>query len=462
MTNRLSNFRIGTRSIAIVVLALLFSSGVTASSASTSVSYEFNTVGQLTAEFNPYIQAGSSLEQTATGGIGDTGAVRPTAGDSSATNNAVFASKDSYSLGPVNSSYTFTAFMKSIGNSGYSGMGFTALSPAVGTVSGTPFRPNDALGVSVHGGGFVFHVGGTDYFRNWSGSPSSPVTAVKQSAISDLLNTGSADDWYKVILKIVRDSSTTFDMRVEVWPTDSSGTLLSSTADAIFELNNQTNSGLTSAPTISSYLNFSGYRVTSFDNYSVVLDGGSSVIRPGAPVVLSTSASTVGGVVTFIGDVTSNGGSSVTERGFVYSTNPNPTISDSKVIVGSGTGTFTGSTEALPSGTYYFRAFATNSTGTSYGSSLTDSFVGIAAPSPTPSASAASTPSATPTTTVSPVTSPASVSSTPALLASTGTSAADQLWLMVTLILLGAALVGLAKHRLKSVSEYSPEQRPRL
>jgi hypothetical protein len=276
------------------------------------------------------------------------------------------------------------------------------------------------------------------------------------------LNTGSADDWYKVILKIVRDSSTTFDMRVEVWPTDSSGTLLSSTADAIFELNNQTNSGLTSAPTISSYLNFSGYRVTSFDNYSVVLDGGSSVIRPGAPVVLSTSASTVGGVVTFIGDVTSNGGSSVTERGFVYSTNPNPTISDSKVIVGSGTGTFTGSTEALPSGTYYFRAFATNSTGTSYGSSLTDSFVGIAAPSPTPSASAASTPSATPTTTVSPVTSPASVSSTPALLASTGTSAADQLWLMVTLILLGAALVGLAKHRLKSVSEYSPEQRPRL
>jgi hypothetical protein len=445
------------------LLAILFSSGVTASSASTSVSYDFNTVGQLTAEFNSFIQDGSSLEQTATGGLGNTGAIRPTAGDSSATNNAVFASKDSYSLGPVNSSYTFTAFMKSVGNGGYSGMGFTALSPAAGTVSGNPFRPNDALGVSVHGGGFVFHVAGTDYFRNWSGSPSSPVTAVKQSTISDLLNNGSADDWYKVILKIVRDSSTTFDMRVEVWPTDASGTLLrSSEADAIFELNNQTNSGLTSAPTISSYLNFSGYRVTSFDNYSVALDGGSSVIRPGAPVVLSTSASTVGGVVTFIGDVTSNGGSSVTERGFVYSTNPNPTISDSQVIVGSGTGTFTGSTEALPTGTYYFRAFATNSTGTSYGSSLTDSFVGIAAPSPTPSASATSTPSETPTTTVSTEASPASTSATPALLASTGTSAIDQLWLMVTLILLGAALVGLAKNRLKSVSDSLPEQRPRL
>jgi hypothetical protein len=34
--------------------------------------------------------------------------------------------------------------------------------------------------------------------------------------------------------------------------------------------------------------------------------------------------------------------------------------------------------------------------------------------------------------------------------------------LMVTLILLGAALVGLAKNRLKSVSDSSPEQRPRL
>lgn len=433
----------GIKSLATMVLAVLFSSGVTASSASTSVSYDFNTAGQLTGEFNSYIEAGSSLEQSSTGGLGNTGAIRPTAGDSSASNNAVFASKDSYSLGPVNSSYTFTAFMKSVGNSGYSGMGFTASAPAVGTVSGSPFRPNDALGVSVHGGGFVFHVGGTDYFSNWSGSPSSPVTAVKQSSISDLLNNGSADDWYKVILKIVRDSSTTFDMRVEVWPTDTSGTLLRpSEADAIFELNNQTASGLTSAPTISSYLNFSGYRVTSFDNYSVELAGGSSVIRPGAPVVLSTSASTVSGVVTFIGDVTSDGGSSVTERGFVYSTNANPTISDSKVIVGSGTGSFTGTTPALPTGAYYFRAFATNATGTSYGSSLTDSFVGIAAPSPNPTVTQSSTDIAAPATVAAPT-----------VLASTGATIVDQIWLMLAFLFFGASLLGFKRIRVKQEAE---------
>lgn len=449
------------KAIATLVLAVILSSGVTASSASTSVSYDFNTSGQLTAEFNSYVAAGSSLEQSATGGIGNTGAIRPTAGDSSATNNAVFASKDSYSLGPVNSSYTFTAFMKSVGNGGYSGMGFTALAPAVGTVSGSPFRPNDALGVSVHGGGFVFHVEGTNYFRNWSGTPSSPVTAVKQSSISDLLNNGSPDKWYKVILKIVRDSSTTFDMRVEVWSTDAAGALLRpSEADAIFELNNQTASGLTSAPTISSYLNFSGYRVTSFDNYSVVLDGGSSVIRPGAPVVLSTSASTVSGVVTFIGDVTADGGSSVTQRGFVYSTNPNPTISDSKVVVGSGTGSFTGTTDALPTGTYYFRAFATNATGTSYGSSLTDSFVGIAAPSPSPTPSASPTPTETTEPVATPVSAPASATTAPVLLASTGTSLMDQLWLIVTLTLLGAALVGLA--RVKGSGAEQDSSQPRL
>jgi hypothetical protein len=324
--------------------------------------------------------------------------------------------------------------MKSVGNSGYSGMGFTALEPSASNGSGNPYRPTDALGVSVHGGGFVFHVGATDHNGSWGSSASSPMVAVKQSAIGDLLNSGSPDQWYKVVLKIVRDSSTTFDMRLEVWPSDASGTLLRPTeADAIFEINNQTASGLLAAPSISSYINFSGYRVTSFDNNSVELGGGSSVIAPGAPVVLSSSASTVSGVVTFIGEVTSNGGSPVTERGFGFGTAPDPTVADSKGVVGSGVGYFTGSSSALPTGTYYFRAFATNSTGTSYGSSLTDSFVGIAAPAPAPAPAPAA--AAAPAT-VAPVT------LTPTVLASTGTAALDQLWLMVSLVLLGAAFVG--------------------
>jgi len=447
---------ISSKYVASVLLAILFSSGVTASSASTSVSYDFNTPGQLASEFNSYVAAGT-LEQSLTGGLDNSGAIRPITGDSNATSTAVFASKASYSIGPVNSSYTFTSYMKSVGNSGYSGMGFTALQPGASNGSGYPYRPNDALGVSVHGGGFVFHVGATDHNGSWGSSVSSPMVAVKRSSIGDLLNSGSpADKWYKVVLKIVRDSSTTFDMRVEVWPSDASGVLLRpAEADAIFEINNQTASGLLSAPTISSYINFSGYRVTSFDNNSVELAGGSSVISPGAPVVLSSTASTISGVVTFSGEVTSNGGSSVTERGFVFGTNPNPTLSDSKVTVGSGTGTFTGTTNALPTGTYYFRAFATNATGTSYGSSLTDSFVGVAAPSPSPTP----TTSETPTASAVPA---ASVTSTPAVLATAGSSSSDQLWLIVTLVLLGAALIGASRGNGKRLTRRPSEQRPRL
>jgi hypothetical protein len=46
----------------------------------------------------------------------------------------------------------------------------------------------------------------------------------------------------------------------------------------------------------------------------------------------------------------------------------NPTITDNKVAVGSGIGSFTTSISILtPNTTYYARAYATNSVGTSYG-----------------------------------------------------------------------------------------------
>ncbi len=68
------------------------------------------------------------------------------------------------------------------------------------------------------------------------------------------------------------------------------------------------------------------------------------------------------------GEVVSDGGVAVTERGVCWSTSHNPTVSDSHVASGSGLGIFDAAMTGLtPHTIYYVRAYATNSVGTSYG-----------------------------------------------------------------------------------------------
>lgn len=68
------------------------------------------------------------------------------------------------------------------------------------------------------------------------------------------------------------------------------------------------------------------------------------------------------------GEVTSDGGTTVTERGICWSTNHNPTISGSHANSGTGTGSFTCNITGLNAHTtYYVRAYATSSRGTAYG-----------------------------------------------------------------------------------------------
>ena len=72
------------------------------------------------------------------------------------------------------------------------------------------------------------------------------------------------------------------------------------------------------------------------------------------------------------GNVTNDGGSAVTERGICYSIYENPTLSDSVRRAGTGIGRFTCEMSNLTNATtYYIRAFATNSEGTSYGEVIT-------------------------------------------------------------------------------------------
>lgn len=68
------------------------------------------------------------------------------------------------------------------------------------------------------------------------------------------------------------------------------------------------------------------------------------------------------------GEVTDDGDATVTERGICWSTSPDPDLSDSFASSGTGTGAFTVQMTELAVGTtYYVRAYAINSVGTSYG-----------------------------------------------------------------------------------------------
>lgn len=68
------------------------------------------------------------------------------------------------------------------------------------------------------------------------------------------------------------------------------------------------------------------------------------------------------------GNASSDGGFSITAKGFCWSTSQYPTIAGQHNTVGTGTGPFTGSITGLTRNTtYYVRAYATNSRGTSYG-----------------------------------------------------------------------------------------------
>lgn len=121
----------------------------------------------------------------------------------------------------------------------------------------------------------------------------------------------------------------------------------------------------TTVLTLTATGNFAGY----IDNV-VFTSIGSTVT---APAVTTTAAASVAGTsATLGGNVTSDGGASVTERGIVYSsTDTDPNIGDAGVIKdtnGTGTGSFSESITGLSSATtYYFKAYATNTQGTGYG-----------------------------------------------------------------------------------------------
>ena len=115
------------------------------------------------------------------------------------------------------------------------------------------------------------------------------------------------------------------------------------------------------------------YHVRAYATHSQGTAYGNNVSFTTPPVTLATlttnsvtsitSTTAVSG-----GNITNDGGGTITARGVCWNTSANPTISNPHTNNGTGSGNFTSNITGLTSGTtYYLRAYATNSAGTGYG-----------------------------------------------------------------------------------------------
>ncbi len=118
------------------------------------------------------------------------------------------------------------------------------------------------------------------------------------------------------------------------------------------------------------------YYVRAFAVNSSIVSYGNEVsftTLPVLPILTTTAATAITGTTAVSGgNVTSNGGSTITERGICYATTANPTTVNTKIIdPAPGLGIFVSNLTGLTQGlTYYVRAYAITGAGTAYGNQI--------------------------------------------------------------------------------------------
>lgn len=97
-----------------------------------------------------------------------------------------------------------------------------------------------------------------------------------------------------------------------------------------------------------------------------------SVKTPKYPTIVTTAVSNITATTAASGgNVTNDGGVAMVERGVCWSTSPTPTIADSRTSDGNTTGSYASAVTGLtPATTYFLCAYATNTFGTAYGSTV--------------------------------------------------------------------------------------------
>ena len=97
-----------------------------------------------------------------------------------------------------------------------------------------------------------------------------------------------------------------------------------------------------------------------------------SFSTPNIPTLTTNSITNITGTTASSGgNISGDGGTSITTRGVCWSVNPSPTILNNITTNGTGIGTFSSNlTGLMPGTTYYVRAYATNAAGTAYGNQI--------------------------------------------------------------------------------------------
>ena len=266
------------------------------------------------------------------------------------------------------------------GDTLYTGGGNYVVMPGISAANNPP-DPGIITGVSTLCAGSSATLTNTVSGGSWS-SANASVATISSTGIVTGVAAGTTTISYIVTNSFASSYAT---MVITVIALPSAGTITgiaTVTAGSTTTLSNATtggtwSSGATDIATVSSTGIVSSVAAgTAIISYTVTVSGCSAVatkvvtVNATLPTITTT---TVGSIVSCAansgGTISSGGGVTVTARGVVWSSSPGPTvILTTKTNDGTGTGTFTSSMTGLTaSTTYYVRAYATNSLGTSYG-----------------------------------------------------------------------------------------------
>jgi uncharacterized protein (TIGR02145 family) len=197
-------------------------------------------------------------------------------------------------------------------------------------------------------------------------TPSNTAPTVTTTTISNItLNSASSGG------NVSSDGDDAVTARGIVW-----NTVTSPTISLISKTNDGSGTGNFSS-SISNLTPSSTYFVRAYATNSIGTGYGNELsFTTGAIVLPTVSTATITNSTTNSavsgGNITTDGGGTITTRGVVWSTSQNPTIAlTTKTTDGSGLGSFISNMTTLAQNTtYYVKAYATNSAGTAYGNQV--------------------------------------------------------------------------------------------